>query len=136
MREIKFRAWDGRKNKMSNFATATLLSTGETNFEMTVEKSCVIMQYTGLKDKNCKEIYEGDIVKRKSSGTRYPDLQPDYYIGNVYFDQTQARYRIETPRHLSIKEPNAYINMQDFRLLSSKNWEIIGNIYENKELLK
>lgn len=61
MKDIKFRAWDG--SKMSNDFLLSFdgeILSAET-FPFTVRKDCVLMQYTGLKDKNGKEIYEGDI---------------------------------------------------------------------------
>jgi len=56
MREIKFRAWDKDLHKMYNKWTVIPDD----------DRSHILMQYTGLKDKNGKEIYEGDIVKHKN----------------------------------------------------------------------
>ena len=56
MREIKFRAWDKEDKTMSvSFEIGSILS------ENTIDK--IFLQYTGLKDRNGKEIYDGDIVK-------------------------------------------------------------------------
>ena len=109
MREIKFRAWD--KDKKEMFFVQRLncfLFNAPSKYEdgSGVPKNYEIMQYTGLKDKNGKEIYEGDIVKR-------PALLPN---ASVEFVTTLnlARY---LPSHL-------------------EHCEIIGNIYQNPELLE
>jgi uncharacterized phage protein (TIGR01671 family) len=58
MREIKFRAWYEWKKHMDKNSQLT------SHFEEVLQDDCcILMQYTGLKDKNGKEIYEGDVVK-------------------------------------------------------------------------
>jgi len=82
---------------------------------------CVLMQYTGLKDKNGKEIYEGDIVHV----TDFFHGDAKVYKGVVKF--VGGYYQIEG---------------QDIRnaplgwIISSDDLEVIGNIYENPELLE
>ena len=64
MREIKFRAWDETEKYMYNWEN--LINQNLKNiFTITEQCGYVLMQYTGLLDKNGKEIYEGDIVKTK-----------------------------------------------------------------------
>ena len=76
-------------------------------------------QYTGLEDKNGKEIYEGDIFNYRS-----------YSNGIVYVEYHEDMFHLK-----SIKYPN--LSPGNFRLASlNEQLEIIGNIYENKELLK
>ena len=62
MRDIKFRAWDGED--MIYFDLALVNDESPLWFSNTVEEGDV-MQYTGLKDKNEKEVWEGDIVKHE-----------------------------------------------------------------------
>jgi len=81
------------------------------------------MQFTGLYDKNSKEIYDGDIVK---SDTYIPKTM--LVIGFVEFNKKRGSYQVNLGKQL---HPLTDINNNQL-----KYFEIIGNIYENKELLK
>ena len=114
-REIKFRVWDKVENKMGvvtclNFfdecIEADELPSGE--YRGLPMDSTPIMQYTGLKDKNGKEIYEMDILK-------------DEFGELVYVEKLNPVDDCFTPNQTK----------QSIGML-----EIIGNSYENKELLK
>ena len=77
MREIKFRAWLEPEKKMNN-GLFGLRSDGEVSFQSNnPEFNVILMQYTGLKDKNGKEIYEGDIVVKKEY-MWFSDGAPNY----------------------------------------------------------
>ena len=88
-----------------------------------------LMQYTGLKDKNNTEIFEGDIVKRTYL---FNGGYGETHSGEVIYDKEYARYVISRPQKYI--EPKT----EDLRnTLSDKStYEVIGSIYENRELLE
>jgi uncharacterized phage protein (TIGR01671 family) len=118
MREIKFRAWDKKKLEMYSNNSNILGNMGSYHPAGQVP-NWDIMQYTGLKDRNGKEIYEGDVVQYSTA-----------YYGKLKTDNKQEIKWIEDMEHDGFGEPLA----TGF-LLRGYDWEIIGNIYENPELL-
>jgi len=120
-KEIKFRAWDRKKKEMTYKprvddlkidGTAWLDVNEALKFE---ERDYVLMQYTGLKDKNGKEIYEGDILR---SSTK---LNPDY----------RFEVKWEVPNSCGCCDQCSGWNVD-----IHTEYEIIGNIYETPELLE
>jgi uncharacterized phage protein (TIGR01671 family) len=120
MREIKFSYYDEGLKEMVYFDLKDLTGS-ELDYQIVCEmvESGKIRQYTGLKDKNGKEIYESDIVKAKSVfGTKmkrvgYLDTHAGFFVGDMDVFQ---------------------LNMESMSSLQAI--EVIGNIYENPELLK
>lgn len=116
MRDIKFRAWDKVNKRWIKQFNIDLLSINVSELP-----NIELMQYTGLKDINKKEIYEGDIVEAWSEGEKA--------IGKV-------KQRIDG---LWLMYP-AWQSGKIWGLMPNKERKttvkIIGNIYENKELLR
>ncbi len=120
MREIKFRAWWVNDKKMDLWPEMLSETYGMgLYFRLDDTFPVVLMQYTGLKDKNGKEIYEGDILK-DGKGQHGHVL----WAHNSWLMEWMAR---DYEGHLT------YDKMLDDCFGYG---EVIGNIYENPELLK
>lgn len=124
MRKIKFRAWHLHENKMYDVYNLDILFGrywSEERRECLFSCDIELMQYTGLKDKNGKEIYEGDIVKYNYNNQVYQDVyaKVEYSIAGF---RLNADY---ISRHLS----------RHLRIADTDYYEVVGNIYENPELL-
>ena len=130
MREIKFRAWD--KKCIEVYGTG--MSYGEpeyfddmlafrfNHFESDNPSEIIYEQYTGLRDKNGKEIYEGDIIQDSTFKDR------GSYIMAVEWEKEAASFVLTRNgwafRHYFYESSNP------------DDCEVIGNIHENPELLK
>ncbi len=131
-REIKFRMW--RDGKMQGVHTMYSNGSGSSspvvpqNFACSEDRE-ILMQYTGLKDKNGKEIYEGDIL----SGWRKGSNSDRGYTGVVFWQIEQAGYMIRCGKYLLEILSLAMEGDGEETRLSS--FEIIGNIYEHPHLL-
>lgn len=113
MREIKFRVWDTESKIM--FDCDGMQEWWE-DVDMFRGNHYVPMQYTGLKDSEGTEIYEGDILESATFGSEE--------IGKVIYCEDDAMFELEVGRVVL-----------NFGNESSKGWTVIGNIYENPEWL-
>jgi hypothetical protein len=111
MREIKFNAW----NKESKTMHYDILSKENFSYSFLDFDTYIWLQYTGVKDKNGKEIYDRYIIN-------FPD--------NKYYQKSFVEFG-NLGFQISIKD--GFCN--DFDADQWENFEVIGNIYENPELL-
>ena len=131
MRENKFRAWDAVEKRMHQFSLMDLEKPrtlgGAVPYKADDGKEYYfyihrqpVMQYTGLKDKNGRDVYEGDILRIPENNVlavmTYETEQAGFFAQIKSFDGTVLSARIDNPAQRGI--------------------EVIGNLYENPELLK
>lgn len=136
MREIKFRAWDARDKKMRydymddgaelavSFEGVPVSHYGADCCEYYTHKDFILMEFTGLHDKNGKEIWEGDIVRL------YPD--GGWTDCEVRWIEEKAALALYVPKWGTGSVGHPHLNLSKER---PDFFEVIGNIYENPELL-
>ena len=121
-REIKFRVWDKFQNK---FLDHSCYFNSKDFNEFTAfdryfkcdEEGCIVQQYTALKDKNGREIYEGDIIQLENAPYKYE------VVWNKW--------------HWGIDSKGIVTDfIQSFTIAVEERCIVIGNIFENPDLLK
>lgn len=113
MRTIKFRVWDKNRSEMSDWEQ--ILESDDGLEWLLLGKSTIAMQYTGLKDKNGREIYEGDLLSWQKYSKLERKCVVEWMLGGWYIAPQLVPRRLFT---------------------THKDCEVIGNIYENPELLR
>ena len=123
MREIKYRAWDIHTESMRDVLVIDWVNELIDLSSGIIERrphEVILMQYTGLKDKNGVEICEGDIVETVYNG--------EVFAGVVVYDLSEVDFKVTDG-----KEKYG----RNFQYLAGNDEnEVIGNIYENPELLE
>ena len=125
MREIKFRAWDLKTKTMHtveniNFCGRETVTVQYNPVKKICLDSVILMQYTGAKDKNGVEIYEGDIIRHQSGkyGTDFEIKWSPILCGF-------------TAMQIESGHPSPQLNQG-----TMSSFAVVGNIYENTELVE
>lgn len=131
MRQIKFRAWDGKEFYVPYADGHGYFYHGNAAIDMGETTKDPVMQYTGFKDKSGIEIYEGDIVE-STAEDGFKDDHPDRVVSDIIFSPNTAF----TVRTVSKDMPWDFY--QHGLSLAWGAWaeiKVIGTIYSNPELL-
>lgn len=145
---LRFRAWLKKEQKMDNeidhisWLEDELYCIGDGITYMVSAEDLVLMQSTGLKDKNSQEIFEGDILKFNDEWNEY--CHEGYVDGSVegvnYVEVVKGEACFEFGK-TRYPESSLFIYMEDEHLSFAElvkdkdfGFEIVGNVYENSEL--
>lgn len=153
MRPIKFRAWDKATKKhwdpaplaemvyFSIFTVPEFIGSTYNEEGNLFKRRFELMQYTGLKDKNHVEIYEGDILRVTKQGEEYISYAADGQIDDVHYDPGYVQvghvefkscsFAYKTDKTLEGIDEDIHMPIDWL-----ESYEVIGNIYEHPHLIK
>ena len=118
MKDIEYRGWDKKCKNMFEWKYLLKQTSIERLFD---QKHYILLQFTGLKDYKGRKMFEGDIIENKMGYEGY------HGRGEVVF--WLGRFCVKTKSGSWPK----FVSQHD---LKEQRWEVIGNVYENSELLK
>lgn len=136
-REIKFRAWQTHHKEMYQPFVGYIefpdivVGFDDGDLRLEGEKNVILMQFTGLKDNNGKEIYEDDIIEAIDMADGYASTMYPYR-GVVQYNEKECRFEVVC--ELTGYE-NIYHSISFEKIFDRSRGKVIGNIYENPELL-
>jgi uncharacterized phage protein (TIGR01671 family) len=153
MRTIKFRAWHNIDKRFYSFDLETITHTYNVGYyhPITGEKDCELddpnlysekQLYTGVLDKNGKEIYEGDIVlvpdiyKERILDDGSGPVEPFNHIAPVVFREGSFGVDISDRGEILGKRFCSFIELSNEGIAYAEELEVIGNIHEHPELLE
>lgn len=113
--------WNTYKEKMEDLGDIENIAMRKTAGYDDDFANSQLMQFTGLKDKNGKEIYEGDIIKYCFWNDVETNLYREWKIGKIFWDNEHAKFDVD----------GSIMGLFGW----DKYYEVIGNIYETPELL-
>jgi uncharacterized phage protein (TIGR01671 family) len=119
-RKLKFRVWDHQENIFESDSSFWIYQSGELDhdFKRTNNGEYTVQQFTGLEDKNGKEVFEGDII----IVTYDMDGEIETYLSPVVFEDGAFGDKFDC--------------FFSYSFIPSFQMEVLGNIFENPELLK
>lgn len=123
-REIKFRVWDENNMAAPFDMIAQLTDVIDSYFD----KSAIFMQYTGLKDRHGVEIYEGDVLRLNN-----PEGEM-FFNGTAFVEWKEWGFRFNPITYTQPENEMFYDSTMFWH--DQEDYEVIGNIYENPELLE
>lgn len=142
MREIKFRAWDNAAKKYIDSKYVSIDGFGLLHVAKHIVKNFfrpphtrknpwfIVEQFTGLKDKNGTEIYEGDIIQF--------EFWNEKYYRQIAYNSAIASYEaitVASPTSKKLRQKAKY-SFSELYKISSKGFKVVGNIHENPELME